>query len=81
LTGAGVTPPVQTAATGEIKVSLNATETQATIFGEFHNLGSNQTGARIEALVGDGVLVQDLGVVGGINGNFASVTITSTQLR
>ena len=75
LTGAGVTPPVQTAATGEIKVNLNATETQATIFGEFHNLGSNQTGARIEALVGDGVLVLDLGVVGGLNGNFASVTI------
>ena len=75
LTGAGVTPPVQTAATGEIKVNLNATETRATIFGEFHNLGSNQTGARIEALVGDGVLVLDLGVVGGLNGNFASVTI------
>ena len=75
LTGAGVTPPVQTAATGEIKVSLNTTETQATIFGEFHNLGSNQTGARIEALVGDGVLVHDLGIVGGLNGNFASVTI------
>ena len=75
LTGAGVTPPVTTNATGEIKVSLNATETQATVFGEFHNLGSNQTGARIEALIGDGVLVLDLGVVGGINGNFPSVTI------
>ena len=69
LTGTG------TAATGEVKVTLNATETQATIFGEFHNLSSNQTGARIDALVGDGVLVHDLGVVGGINGNFASRTI------
>lgn len=69
LTGTG------TAATGEVKVTLNATETQATIFGEFHNLSSNQTGARIEALVGDGVLVHDLGVVGGTNGNFASRTI------
>jgi hypothetical protein len=69
LTGTG------TAATGEVKVTLNATETQATIFGEFHNLSSSQTGARIEALVGDGVLVHDLGVVGGINGNFASRTI------
>lgn len=75
LNGARMQPPVQTAATGEIKVTLNAAETQATIFGEFHNLGSNQTGARIEALVGDGSVVHDLGVVGGINGNFASVTI------
>ena len=69
MTGAG------TNASGEVKVTLNATETQATIFGEFHNLSSNQTGARIEALVGDGVLVHDLGVVGGTNGNFASRTI------
>ena len=75
LTGAGMLPPVQTNATGEIKVTLNAGETQATIFGEFHNLSSNQTGARIEALVGDGVLVRDLGVVGGLNGNFASMTM------
>lgn len=75
LTGAGVQPSVQTNATGEIKVTLNASETQATIFGEFHNLGSNQTGARIEALVGDGSVVHDLGVVGGNNGNFASITI------
>ena len=81
LTGAGTTPPVQTNATGEIKVTLNAAETQATIFGEFHNLGSNQAGARIEALVGDGVLVHDLGVVGGNNGNFASVTINVTAAQ
>jgi hypothetical protein len=75
LTGAGVQPPVQTAATGEIKVTLNAAETQASIFGEFHNLGSNQTGARIESMVGDTTVVHDLGVVGGQNGNFATVTI------
>ncbi len=75
LTGAGMIPAVQTSATGEIKVTLNATETQATIFGEFHNLGSNQTGARIEALVGDGTTVYDLGIVGGNNGNFALTTI------
>ena len=81
LTGAGVQPAVQTNATGEIKVTLNATETQATIFGEFHNLGSNQTAARIEALVGDGALVRDLGVVGGLNGNFASVTIDVTAAQ
>jgi hypothetical protein len=75
LTGGGMQPAVSTNATGEVKVTLNATETQATIFGEFHNLGSNQTGARIEALVGDGSVVHDFGVVGGNNGNFASVTI------
>ncbi len=75
LIGTGVQPPVQTNATGEVKVTLNATETQATIFGEFHNLGSNQANARIEALVGGVVLIRDLGVVGGTNGNFASVTI------
>jgi hypothetical protein len=76
LTGGGMQPAVQTNATGEIKVTLDATETQATIFGEFHNLGTNQTGARIEALVGDGTVVHDFGVVGGNNGNFASVTIS-----
>ena len=75
LTGGGMQPAVQTNATGEIKVTLNAAETQATIFGEFHNLGSNQTGARIEALVGDGTVVHDFGVVGGVGGNFASITI------
>ena len=52
LTGSEVAPPVATAATGEIKVTLNADETQATVFGEFHNLSSNQTGARIDATVG-----------------------------
>lgn len=81
LTGAGVVPPVQTTATGEIKVTLNVAETQATIFGEFHNLGSNQTSARIESLVGDGSVVHDLGVVGGNNGNFASVTINVTAVQ
>jgi len=75
LIGAGVQPPVQTNATGEFKATLNTTETQATIFGEFHNLGSNQTGARIEATVGSGSIIHDFGVVGGLNGNFASVTI------
>ena len=78
LTGAGVSNPVQTNATGELKVTLNATETQATIFGDFHNLGSNQTGAKIEAQIGDGILVRDLGVVGGTNGTFAAVTMDVT---
>ena len=75
LTGSQVSPPVQTNATGEFKLTLNDTETQATIFGEFHNLGTDQTGARIEANVGDGAVIHSFGVVGGVNGNFASVTI------
>jgi hypothetical protein len=75
LLGSGVTPPVATNANGEIKVTLNAAETQATIFGEFHNLSSNQTGARIETTIGTPVTIRDLGIVGGLNGNFPSVTI------
>jgi hypothetical protein len=75
LTGNGMQPPVQTNATGEFKVTLNAAETQATIFGEFHNLGSSQTGARIETTTSASVTVHDFGAVGGTNGNFASVTV------
>lgn len=75
LNGSQIQPPVQTAANGEIKVTLNGAETQATIFGEFHNLGSNQTGARIEAMTSSGGTVLDLGIAGGLNGNFASRTI------
>ena len=75
LTGNQVQPPVQTSATGEFKVTLNAAETQATIFGEFHGLGSNQTGARIVTTTGTPIVVRDFGVVGGRDGNFASVTV------
>ena len=64
-----------TAATGEFKVTLNASETQATIFGEFHNLASNQTGARIETTASTPVVIHSFGVVGGNNGNFASVSV------
>ena len=71
----------QSTATGEIKVTLNAAETQATIFGEFHGLSSNQTGARIESLVGDTSLILDLGVVGGINGAFQPVTINVSSAQ
>ncbi|MGE3466356.1 MAG: FG-GAP-like repeat-containing protein [Pyrinomonadaceae bacterium] len=83
LTGSGVTPPVSTAATGEINVSLNASEDQATVFGEFHGLASNQSGARIETTVGSGSTIRDLGVVGGRNGNFPSVTfaVTAAQVQ
>ncbi len=75
LTGSQVVPPVATTATGEIKITLNADETQATVFGEFHNLSSNQTGALIETTLGTATTVLDLGVVGGRNGHFAAVTI------
>ncbi len=78
LTGAGMTPPVTTSATGEFKITLNAAETQATIFGEFHNLSSTQTGARIETTVGTTAVIHSFGAIGGTNGNFASVTINVT---
>ncbi len=75
LTGSHVVPPVSTAANGEIKVRLSADGTQATVFGEFHNLSSNQTGAVIETTVGTTATILNLGIVGGRNGNFAPVTI------
>ncbi len=83
LTGSGMSPVVSTAANGEIKVSLNVAETQATVFGEFHNLSSNQTGARIETTLGTVMTIRDLGVVGSRNGNFPSVTfnVTSAQVQ
>lgn len=83
LTGSGMSPAVNTAANGEIKVSLNATETQATVFGEFHNLSSNQAGARIETTLGTVVTIRDLGIVGSRSGNFPSVTfdVTSAQVQ
>lgn len=74
LLGSGINPPVNTSATGEIKVTLNAAETEATVFGEFHNLSSNQTGARVETTTGTITTVFDLGVVGGSNGNFPAAT-------
>lgn len=83
LTGAQATPSVTTAGNGEIKLTLNATETQATVFGEFHNLSSNQTGARIVTTVGTATTIRDLGIVGGQNGNFPSVTfdVSAAQVQ
>ena len=83
LLGGLMVPPVTTAATGEIKVTLSADETQATVFGEFHNLSSNQTGAVIETNIGTTVTIRDLGVVGGQNGHFAAATfaVTATQVQ
>jgi len=63
-------------ATGEVKVTLNATENQATVTGEFHNLSSNQTVGNIQVDVGgDLITVHNFGAIGGTNGNFSTATI------
>lgn len=80
-TGGQLNPPVNTNARGEFKVFLNATETQATLTGEFHGLSSAQTGARIEALIGTATMIHDFGAIGGTNGRFANVTINVTQAQ
>lgn len=74
-TGNGMNPPVTTAATGEFKVFLTADETQATLTGEFHNLSSGQTGARIETAVGANPVIHSFNVTGGTNANLQTVTI------
>lgn len=81
LSGSQVTPPVSTAARGEIKVTLSSDGTSVTVFGEFHNLSSNQTGARIETTVGTITTVFDLGIAGGLNGNFPSRSFTITAAQ
>lgn len=83
LLGSGMTPPVTTNATGEFKITLSSDETQATVIGEFHNLSSSQTGARVETTTGTVTTVFDLGVVGGLNGHFPSRTfaITASQVQ
>ncbi len=82
-TGAQVNPPVTTNGNAEFKVTLNAAETQATLTGEFHNLSSAQTGAQIVSEIGSGGVIRDFGAIGGINGNFPTVTIdvTATQVQ
>jgi hypothetical protein len=64
-----------TSARGEVKVFLNSTETQATFTAEFHNLSSAQTVAKIEANLGDVVLVHNFVAIGGTNGNLPSSTV------
>ena len=83
LLGSGMTPPVTTNAIGEIKVSLSADETQATVFGEFHGLSTNQTAARVETTTGTITSVFDLGAVGGVNGRFVPQTfpVTASQVQ
>jgi len=81
LTGSNATPPVTTNATGEIKVLLNADETQATISGEFNRFTSAQTSAVINVTVaGTTTTVANLGTVPSSEGegHFAPQTISVT---
>lgn len=81
LSGSQLTPPVTTAARGEVKVTLNADETQATVFGEFNALSSSQTGGRIETTVGTVTVIRDLGVIGGREGHFAPATFPISPVQ
>ncbi len=80
-TGSGINPPIATNANAEFKVFLNATETQATLTAEFHNLSSAQTGARIETTVGTSAIVHSFPTIGGTNGNLATATINVTPVQ
>jgi hypothetical protein len=80
-TGSRLSPPVTTAANGEFKVFLSADETQATLTGEFHNLSSAQTGAKIVTTIGAGTVIHDFGAIGGANGNFANATISVSAIQ
>lgn len=69
-------------ASGEIKIFLNAAETQATIVGEFNNLSGSQTGANVQVDVGgDLTTIYNFGAVGGTNGNFQTATINVTPAQ
>lgn len=72
-----------TSARGEVKVFLNETETEATFTAEFHDLSGSQTAARIEADLGDLVLVHNFGAIGGSNGNLpgSTVAISAAQVQ
>jgi CHRD domain/FG-GAP-like repeat len=75
LSGANVTPPVSTSGRGEIKVTLNSNETQATVSGEFERLSSTQTTAKIQVTIGaTTTAVFDLGTIGGREAHFAPQT-------
>ena len=81
LNGAGVTPPVTTNATGEIKVLLSMNEAQATISGEFNRFTSAQTSALVQVTVaGTTTTVANLGTISSPEGegHFASLTVNVT---
>ena len=81
LTGSQVNPPVTTLATGEVKVFLNQAGTQETITGEFHNLSSAETSAKIILNVGDTSVVYTFPVIGGRNGEFPNATVPVTAAQ
>ena len=81
LIGSQVVPPVTTGATGEVKVFLNQAGNQATIKGEFHNLSSAETSAKIVLNVGDTSVVYTFPVIGGRNGEFPNATIPVTAAQ
>lgn len=71
LSGARINPPAATSGRGEIKVILDATETRAQVSGEFENLSSAQTSAKISVTIGaTKTQIFDLGVLGGSRGHF-----------
>ena len=72
-----------TLANGEFKVVLNTDETKATIFGEFQNLGSGETGARIETTTATPEAIFTFPVIGGTRGEFAAamVNVTAAQVQ
>ena len=80
-TGSQMIPPVSTGATSKIKVLLNQAETEAIITGQFNNLSSAQTTAKIFSTAGDTNLVHEFAVVGGTNGNFVSAAIPVNALQ
>ncbi len=81
LTGSQVVPPVTTGAIGEVKVFLNQAGNQATIKGEFHNLSSAETSAKIVLTVGDTSVIYTFPVIGGTNGEFQNATIAVTAAQ
>lgn len=86
LSGARVTPPVTTNATGEVKILLNADETQATITGEFNRFTSAQTTALIQVVIaGATTTVADLGVIPTREGEAhfgpTTVNVTAQQVQ
>lgn len=73
------TAPTTNGPKGELKVTLNAAENQATITGEYSRLTSAQTGAKITADVNGTIrTVHDFGALGGTERNVGPVTIAVT---
>lgn len=82
LSGAQMTPPVGTSGRGELKIFLNAAETQANASGEY-NLTSAQTSAKVFCEAGSTTaLLYDFGALGGTERHYtASFAVTAAQLQ